>query len=1045
MKVIVSFMITSILFLQGVISQVIIKGVISDEMGMPLPGASVVEKGTVNGVSSDFDGNYLIEVPKGSTLEFSFVGYGNETLLVSESTSFDVTLYPDNELEEVVVVAYGKQTKETIVGSVAVISSESLNKQSATTITQAIQGSIPGINVINPGGIPGTNPTIRIRGIGSINAEASPLIIVDGAPFNGNLNSIAQEQVASISVLKDASSTSLYGSRGANGVVIISTKSGDKSTETSISLSSSYGNSSIASSMHRLLDINSYTKYFWEGYRNRELYENNNSADLASKLASENLVSSLGYNPYGIDQPVNEQGNLVATPAWNTDWKKTIINENAYKVQHGVSVSGGGNKTSFYFGSNYLKEEGQVKTTYFERIATRLRVDSKVKDFIETGLNISYTSSKQNSPNQSGSAFSNAIQWIYSLPSYYPLYKRNNNGELIKQNGKGFILDYGNNNMQTVNGVRPAFSGENAYGAIINNQILNRNNYISLNGYLKFELLKNLNFNSQFAYENLTVDNFRFDNSQFGAAASVDGRVSQSRNFFTTLNAIQTINYNKTLGAHTLKADAIFESYEFEENFMNARGTGFLPNIDVLSGSTNPESVGGSINKERLLSMIGRINYNFKRKFIFEASFRRDGSSKFSRETRWGSFFSTGASWVLSNENFIKNIDWIDNLKLKTSYGELGNNRGIGFFPYMQIFETGFSQLNKPGILSLEFVDPNLSWEKTALTNIGVEFSFFENKINGSIEYYNKESIDLIYDRPLALSTGNESVKTNVGAVKNYGLEFTFNGDILSRANGTSQFKSSQGNLELNLGLNFSLDKNEITELTQDEFIDGNKKWQVGKSLFEFFMPMSAGVDFIDGYQMWYKDIITDQGVRTGEKIKTKEYSEATRYYTGNSSLPSIIGGFSINSSFKDFDLSLLFNFSFGSYVYDAVYANLMNGFESAGRQGHPDLEKRWQKPGDITDVPLFMNGQNDFNSESTRFLFKNDYIRLRGLNLGYNVNQDLVGKLSLEKLRIFLQGDNIFTYQSHQGIDPEQALSGLTDNRSHQMRTYSLGINIKL
>ena len=286
----------------------------------------------------------------------------------------------------------------------------------------------------------------------------------------------------------------------------------------------------------------------------------------------------------------------------------------------------------------------------------------------------------------------------------------------------------------------------------------------------------------------------------------------------------------------------------------------------------------------------------------------------------------------LSNENFIKNIDWIDNLKLKTSYGELGNNRGIGFFPYMQIFETGFSQLNKPGILSLEFVDPNLSWEKTALTNIGVEFSFFENKINGSIEYYNKESIDLIYDRPLALSTGNESVKTNVGAVKNYGLEFTFNGDILSRANGTSQFKSSQGNLELNLGLNFSLDKNEITELTQDEFIDGNKKWQVGKSLFEFFMPMSAGVDFIDGYQMWYKDIITDQGVRTGEQIKTKEYSEATRYYTGNSSIPSIIGGFSINSSFKNFDLSALFNFSFGSYVYDAVYANLMNGFETAGR-----------------------------------------------------------------------------------------------------------------
>ena len=304
----------TLLLLQGINAQVLVKGVISDEMGIPLPGASIVEQGTVNGVSSDFDGNYYIEVPQGSTLEFSFVGYGNQTFLVNESTGLDVTLFPDNELEEVVVVAFGKQTKETIVGSVAVISSESLNNQSATTITQAIQGSIPGINIINPGGIPGTNPTIRIRGIGSINAEASPLIIVDGAPFNGNLNSIAQEQVASISVLKDASSTSLYGSRGANGVIIISTKSGTKSTETSISLSSSYGNSSMATSMHKLLDINSYTRYFWEGYRNRELYENNNSPEVAASLASDNLVSSLGYNPFGVDQPVNNQGRLVASP-----------------------------------------------------------------------------------------------------------------------------------------------------------------------------------------------------------------------------------------------------------------------------------------------------------------------------------------------------------------------------------------------------------------------------------------------------------------------------------------------------------------------------------------------------------------------------------------------------------------------------------------------------------------------------------------------------------------------------------------------------------
>ena len=1036
MKILIPFLILVFFCPYALMAQqnISVKGIISDEFGMPLPSATVIERGTVNGVSSDFDGNYSIEVPPGATLEFSFVGYEKQAVLLKENTQLDIALFPDNKLEEVVVVAFGKQAKETIVGSVAVISSKELQSQPATTITQAIQGSIPGINVVNSGGIPGTNPTIRIRGIGSINASAAPLIIVDGAPFNGDLNSIAQEQVASISVLKDASSTSLYGSRGANGVIIISTKSGSKSTETTIAISSSYGNSSMATPMHDLLDINRFTEYFWEASRNRELYENNNSPEVAASLASNNLVSLLGYNPYGIEEPVNSQGELIAIPAWNTDWKKVIINDKAYKKQHGLSVSGGSENTSFYFGSNYHKEQGQIKTTYFERFATRLKLDTQIKDFIKTGLNISYTTSKQNAPNQSGLAYSNAIQWIYSIPNYYPLYQRDSNGALIGENGEGLTLDYGGNNSQSINGVRPAFSGENAYGAIVNNEVLNNNNYVSLNGYIKIDFSKNLNFNSQFSYERATVDNFRFDNNQFGAAASVDGRVSQNRNFFTTINAIQTLNFKHSFGLHTFRADAIFETYEFEENIMGASGTGFLPNVNVLNGSTVPERVAGALNKERMLSAIGRLNYNFDRKYILETSFRRDGSTKFSIDTRWGTFYSVGGSWVVSREDFIRNINWIDSLKLKVSYGELGNNRGIGFFPYLQVFGTGYNQLKKPGVLSLEFVDPNLSWEKTALTNAGAEFSLFGNRLNGSIEYYTKESIDLIYDKPLALSTGNESVKTNVGAVKNSGLEFTFNSKVLE-----------WNDFNLNLGLNFSFDKNEITELTQDEFIDGNKKWKVGKSLYEFYLQKSAGVDFIDGYQMWYKDIVTDQGIKTGERITTKDYTEATRYYTGKSSIPLMVGGFAINASYGNFDLSTLFNFSFGSYVYDGVYASLMNGFVTPGRQGHPDLSNRWQKPGDLTDVPLFMNGQNDFNAESTRFLFKNNYVRLRALNIGYNFNQSLIEKFKIKQLRVFLQGDNIFTFQSHKGIDPEQDLSGLTDNRSHQMKTYALGVNLQL
>ena len=1011
-----------------------ITGVIFDEFGMPLPGATVIEVGTVNGVSTDFDGNYSIEVIEGATLEYSYVGYEAQKMLATAENPINISLMPANELEEVVVVAFGTQSKQSIVGSVAVISESDIQSQPATTITQAIQGSVPGINVVNTGGIPGTNPTIRIRGIGSINASAAPLIIVDGAPFNGNLNSIAQEQVASISVLKDASSTSLYGSRGANGVIIVTTKSGTKETPTRISLNTVYGNSNMATPMHDLLGIDDYTRFFWEAFRNKELYENNSSPEAAGAAASSNLISALAYNPYGIEQPVDSQGNLNGTPAWDTDWKGAILNKNAYKKQHGLSISGGSEKTTFYIGSNYIKEQGQVKTTYFERFATRINVDTEVSDYIKSGLNVSYTTSKQNSPNQSGTSFSNSIQWIYTIPSYYPLYQRESEGTLYKNAGGSTQFDYGNNNSQIVNGVRPALSNENGLGAIMNNDILKTRTYTSMNGYIKIELLPELNFKSNIFYERSTFDDFRYTHYKFGAASSIQGRVAQDRNFITTLNAIQTLNYSNTFGLHSFNADAIFESYRLEQDLLDAQGTGYLPNVKVLNGSTLPESVGGAINEERILSAISRLTYNYDNTYFAEVSFRRDGSTKFSKDTRWGNFYSFGGSWILSNESFLDNVPWVDYLKLKFSYGELGNNRNIGFFPYLQVFETGYNQLDNTGVISSEFVDPNLTWEKTALQNIGTEFTLFEGKLQGSIEYYSKESIDLIYDKPLALSTGNESIKTNIGAVKNSGIEFSFNSMVLKK-----------DDLTVDLGINFSFDKNEISDLTQDEFIKGNKKWKVGKSLYEFFIRESAGVDPDDGYQMWYKDVLSADGEPTGERVTTKEYSEATRYYLDKSSLPKMIGGFNASVSYKNFNLSTLINFSFGSYVYDSVYASLMNGFESPGRNGHPDLINRWQQPGDQTDVPLFLNLQNDFNASSSRFLFKNNYIRVRGLNLGYTFEESWMEKYQIKGLRVYMQGDNLFTFQSHKGIDPEQALSGTTNYRSHQMKTISLGVNLQL
>ena len=313
-----------------------------------------------------------------------------------------------------------------------------------------------------------------------------------------------------------------------------------------------------------------------------------------------------------------------------------------------------------------------------------------------------------------------------------------------------------------------------------------------------------------------------------------------------------------------------------------------------------------------------------------------------------------------------------------------------------------------------------------------MEFGFFNNRLEGDVEYYNKESVDLIYNQPLPASTGNTSITTNVGSLRNYGWEF----QLRSRNIVTKDFTWSTG-------LNFSLDHNEITELTQESYINGTKRWEVGKSLYEFYLREWAGVDPADGYGMWYKDVLDANGEPTGERTVTKDYAEADRYYIGES-LPDVIGGFNTDLTYKNFDFNALLNFSFGAQVYDYSYAALMSGLDRPGYQGSPDLEARWQQPGDQTDVPLLLAAQNDFGSTSSRFLFDNNYVRLKAVTLGYSLPASTIEKLDMERFRIYLRGDNLWTYQSHKGIDPEQSIAGTTNSRSYILKTVSLGLNIE-
>ncbi|OIV42114.1 SusC/RagA family TonB-linked outer membrane protein [Flavobacterium johnsoniae] len=1017
-----------------------ISGIVSDGSGV-VPGVNVIVKGTKNSTQTDFDGKYSVKAKTGDVLVFSYMGMQDFTAAVGSSSTVNAKMKEDGkELEEVVVVAYGKQKLKSIVGSLAVVNSDVIEKQQNANVLNALQGSVAGINVISSGGMPGENPTIRIRGVGSINASAEPLIILDGAPFSGNLNSISSDQIESMSVLKDASSTALYGSRGANGVILITTKRGKLNSAPKISFTSTVGFADSAVPLQKLVSSDDYMKLTWEAIKNANQYVNKQTAETAGLNASNSLISRLGYNPYTVANPVDANGNLVTTEKkWDTDWADLMLNNAAVRKENTLSVSGGSNNTRYFFTSNYLSQEGNVVTSKFERVTTRLSVDSKVNNWLKVGTTMFYSTSNQNFPSQSGTSFQSAIQWIYTIPSIYPVYQRNASGDLTLDSNGQKIFDYGSTPGQAFNGSRPQLNNENAYGSLYNYKVgYKRENYTA-NAYLEFILAKDLTFKTNLAYDRYLNDYSNYASSEVGYAASVGGRITKDRDITTSTNLINSLNYKKSFGNHNFSADLIQEAYKFEIDAMRAQGEGFLPGVKVLDGSTTPSSVGGYISEERISSYLGRLAYNYKEKYFIEGSYRRDGSSRFNSDVRWGNFYSVGGSWLISQENFLKENTIISDLKLRGSYGELGNNQTLdadgnpNYFPYKQLFESGYNELDNTGVVLGSAVDRLLTWEKTASTDIGVDFGLFKNRLTGTIDYYNKKSIDLIYTKPLPGSTGNTGITTNVGSLRNYGWEFSLNSKNIKTQN-----------FDWTSGLNLSFDRNEITQLTQASFINGTKRWEVGRSLYEFYLQDWAGVDPETGYGMWYKDVLGADGKPTGERVTTKVYSEATRYYVNKSSLPDFVGGFTNFFRYKNIDLNILFNFSCGSYIYDSSYASLMEGLKSAGRAASKDIENRWQNPGDITNVPLLLASNNDFNSQSTRFLFRNDYVRLKSLNFGYNFPQSVLDRTSLSKLRLYFQGDNLFTFQSHKGLDPEQNLAGTTDSRSYNLRIISCGLNLE-
>ena len=999
-----------------------VTGVVNDANNFPESDVEVTVKGTDKVAYTDGNGNFNIDAKVGDTLVIN----GKEFKVTS--TNLGALKFADEtkELDEVVVVAFGKQRKEAIVGSVAVVDEKVLEKQQATNPLSALQGSVSGVNIITSGGQPGSTPSIRIRGVGSINASAEPLIVVDGVPFNGNISMISQDMIQSINVLKDAGSTALYGARAANGVILIETKKGKFSSTPRISFTSQFGVADQAVKMHERVGAEDFMKYTWEAIKNASDAQN----------ATNTLVTRLGYNPYGGDfpNPIDTNGNLLpgAKLLWDTNWEDALVNKSAIRREYNVNVDGGSENTMYSFGAGYLNQEGSVVTSKYERTSVRANITNKATDWLELGANALVSFGYENGPTQSGSSYQSPIQWINSVSNIYPIYKRDATGKLLYNSLGELIYDYGQDGNYLVNGTRSIMSNENAVGALHEGyKVTNKRSNVNVSGYAKVNFTDYLSFRTHLSYQSYFIDGTSISSNYLGNAASVGGRIEKSRDTQTTKNFINSLNFDKSFGDHTLRIDAIQELYDYNYETLGAQGTGFLTGITTIGGTTTPESISGAIYRERNLSYMGRASYDYMAKYFLEGTYKKEASTRFNPDERWGEFYAVGAGWIISKENFLRGSNVVSNLKLRGSYGETGNNRTSSYFPYSQDYAAGWSNLDNTGLNATALVDRNITWEKQATTNIGLDFGFFKNRITGSIEYFNRASKDLIMGTALAPSGGMglTSITTNIGAMKNYGFEINLN-----------TINVRNDNFEWSTNINVGTTKNEITKLNgADSMISGLNILEVGGDMYEFYMWEYAGVDPTDGAAMWYMDDAD------GNKVTTKDYSKATRYKQGKSALPDFEGGFTNYFRYKNFDLNVLFNFSVGGYIYDSTYAGLMNTGASAGYQWSPDIADRWQNPGDITNTPKLTTAQNNYTSTSTRFLFKNDYLRLKALNVGYNFSNRAVEQMGLKGLRIYFQGDNLATFQSHKGIDPEQSINGTTSSRSYQQRIYTVGFNVKL
>ena len=1062
--------------------------VVSYEDNEPIIGATIQVVGNAGvGTITDYDGNFTLDVPEGmKTLRITYVGM--EPLEVAVSTkTLRIQLRNDvHTLDEVVVVAYGTQKKTSLTGSIQEVKSEAIELRPTSSVASALEGSVTGVQVNSTVGAPGEDPQIRIRGVGTVNGSSSPLYILDGVPYSGSISDLNPQDIESMSVLKDAASAALYGNRASNGVILITTKKG-KQGKMNITFDVKQGTYSRGISEYDRLGAREWMEAQWLNMKNNRMAAGDDAAT-AGAYASKHLIADrLQLNIFDkadealftADGKLVSDARIKGTYGEDLDWYKQAIGH-GYRQEYNFNANGATEKSDYLVSLGYLDEQGYLKTSGFDRLSARLSGNIQPAEWLKVGVSLNATHQNFNAGYGTGNANTNPFNFCRKISPIYPVHAHNLTTGEYYLDGMGNLMYDGGSYIdpdgQVVNTRNQYPDRHIIWENQLNTDKIIRNTVNSI-AYANIILPYNFTLSLKGSLNLSNDSENKYYSAVIGDGKANNGRLRRTDVRQKNYTFQQQLHWRQEFGVHSVDALLGHESYKLTRNYMaSGKDSEIVPNLTNLLNFTQFAQLLDYNDNYTLESYLGRVRYGYDSRYNIEFSFRRDGSSRFAKNARWGNFWSTGASWVISNEKFMKQYDWVNYLKLRADYGEVGNDSGSGLYGYMALYQQDV-HAGKGAYYISQLPNEDLKWETGQSWGVAIEGRLF-NKLNFNVEYFDRRNKDLIFNVYNPLSAGAtdtttpQSVTTmNLGTISNHGVEISGDMDV---------YKSK--NWSVNVGASITFEKNKVVKLPEqnrDGIIDGTKKIVEGMDRYQFYTYTWEGVNTKNGLSLYkfngdeyfFTDGGTTYGNPAGAEITGSQknavvvidgtpYSYLTTYgkreFHG-SAMPTAYGSFNFSVSYKAFSLYTLFTYQLGGKVMDSNYQLLMNS-QSTPTALHKDVLKGWTAEQAtatdaidrngvpmLSDVPVIVSGlEADLNSTSSRWLTSASYLILKNINLSYQLPKELVRKAGIENVMLTLTCENLFTLTARKGMNPQQNFAGTQSATFVTPRIFSAGVNIK-